>query len=205
MPLRLLVPIVICAALAALSGCANPINAHTAKRYYEFGVEAERANELSLARQNYSRAYGNAKMGNLGPYAEASYLYEYARVTGYAGEYAESSQAFTEVLALIDKVKGEADKLRPPALAEYARLLHDTGQHEKAVPIFEQAAAALEKVGTESIDPLGYAALLDDYAESLTAAGLAERASGISAKSTALKTGHKNAPQPFEARRYKTR
>jgi tetratricopeptide (TPR) repeat protein len=181
-----------CVAAALLSGCANSINAHTAQRYYESGVQAERANNLALARRNFSRAYGNAQIGNLGPAAEASYLYEYARVSGYAGEYEESAKAFIDVLALIDKAKGEADKLRPPALSEYARLLHNSGQHQKAVPIFEQATAALEKVGIESSDPLGYAALLDEYAESLNAAGFPDRASAISRRSASLKTMHKD-------------
>ena len=193
----------VCVAAALLSGCANPINAHTAQRYYESGVQAERANDFAIARRNFSRAYGNAQIGNLGPAAEASYLYEYARVTGYAGEYEESAKAFTDVLALIDQAKGEADKLRPPALAEYARLLHDTGQHQKAVPIYDKATVALEAVGIESIDPLGYAALLDEYAKSLTVAGFPERSSVISAKSSSLKTAHKNAPPPFVAKRYK--
>jgi tetratricopeptide (TPR) repeat protein len=199
----LLISIVVCAASVVLSGCANPINSHTAQRYYEAGIQAERANDLALARRNFSRAYGNAQIGNLGPAAEASYLYEYARVTGYAGEYEESAKAFTDALALIDKAKGEADKLRPPALAEFARLLHDTGQHEKAAPIYNQAMVALEAVGIESADPLGYAALLDEFAESLTAARFPDRAAAISAKATSLKAKHKDAPPRFEARRYK--
>jgi tetratricopeptide (TPR) repeat protein len=199
----ILVSLGVCVSAALLGSCANPINARTAQNYYEFGVQAERAGDLALARRNFSRAYGNAQMGNLGPAAEASYLYEYARVTGYSGSYDESEKAFLDVLALIDKAKGEADKLRPPALAEYSRLLHDTDQHQKAVPVYEKATAELEKVGIESSDPLGYAAFLDEYAQSLTAAGFTERASAISARSSSLKSEHKNATPHFQARRYK--
>lgn len=191
------------ACLLLLAGCANPINSYTAQQYYEYGVQAERGGDLALAQRNFSRAYGNAKMGNLGPKAEAYYLYEYARVTGYAGSYEESEKAFLDVLALIDKSKGEADKLRPPALAEYSRLLHDVGQHAKAVPIYERAVSELEKAGILSSDPLGYAVLLDDYAESLTAAGFAERAATISARSSSIKAEHKNETPHFQARRYK--
>jgi tetratricopeptide (TPR) repeat protein len=200
-PLR---PLLVCTVAALLGGCSNPINAYTAQRYYEAGMQAESAGDLALARRNYSRAYGNAQMGNLGPKAEAYPLYEYARVTGYAGSYAESEKAFLDALALIDRAKGEADQLRPPALAEYSRLLHDTGQHQKAVPVYERAVAELEKIGIGSSDPLGYAALLDDYAESLTAAGLTERAAVISARSSALKAGHKNESPRFQIRRYKS-
>lgn len=185
-------------------GCANPINAHTAQTYFAAGAQAERAGDLPLARQNYSRAYLNAQNGLLGPAAEASYLYEYARLSGYAGEYAEAEKGFSEVLSLIDKAKGQADKLRPPTLVEYSRLLHDTGQHAKAVLIYEQAVAALEKVGIETSDPLGYAALLDDYTASLKAAGLADRAEAAVARATALKEKHKGGKIGYQGRRYKS-
>jgi tetratricopeptide (TPR) repeat protein len=192
------------AALASfLASCANPINAYTAQQYYDYGVQAERGGDLALAQRNFSKAYGNAQMGNLGPRAEAYYLYEFARVTGYAGSYAESEKAFLEVLALIDKAKGEADKLRAPTLSEYARLLHDTGQHAKAVPIYEKAVSELERVGILSSDPLGFAALLDDYAGSLSAAGFAQQSTEVASRSASIKEAHKGASTSFEARRYK--
>ncbi|HZP59763.1 MAG TPA: tetratricopeptide repeat protein [Opitutaceae bacterium] len=189
--------------LSLLAGCANPINGYTAQQYYEYGVQAEKGGDLALAQRNYSRAYGNAQMGNLGPKAEAYYLYEVARVTGYAGMYAESEKEFLDVLTLIEKAKGEADKLRAPALAEYARLLHDTGQHAKAVPIYEKAVAELERVGILTLDPLGFAALLDDYAGSLAAAGFSQRAAEISSRSASIKEAHKGDSPKFEPRRYK--
>ncbi|MBL9208348.1 MAG: tetratricopeptide repeat protein [Opitutaceae bacterium] len=142
-------------------------------------------------------------MGNLGPRAEAYYLYELARVTGYAGSHAESEKAFLEVLALIDKAKGEADKLRAPTLSEYARLLHDTGQHSKAVPIYEKVVSELERVGILSSDPLGFTALLDDYAGSLAAAGFAQRSAEVASRSASIKEAHKGGSPSFEARRYK--
>lgn len=185
------------------SGCANPINAHTARTYYDAGVRAERGGDLALARTNYSRAYGNAQLGSLGPAAEASYLYEYARVCGHAGDYAESEKSFSEVLTLLDKAKGEGDKLRAPTLAEYSRLLHDTGQHAKAIPIYERAVVELEKHGIEASDPLGFAGLLDDYALSLKAAGLADRAAATAARATALREKHKGRPIGFQGKRYK--
>jgi len=191
------------ACLSLLASCANPINAYTAQQYYEYGVQAERGGDLVLARRNFSRAYGNAQMGNLGPKAEAYYLYEFARVTGYAGAYADSEKAFLDVLALIEKAKGEADKLRPPTLSEYARLLHDTGQHAKAVPIYETAVSDLERVGILTADPLGFASLLDDYAGSLATAGFSQRSAEVASRSASIKEAHKGASPQFEARRYK--
>jgi len=192
----------ILACLSLLASCANPINAHTAQRYYEYGVQAERGGDLVLAQRNFSRAYGNAQIGSLGPKAEAYYLYEFARVTGYAGAYANSEKAFLDVLALIEKSKGEANKLRPPTLSEYARLLHDTGQHAKAVAIYERAVSELERVGILTADPLGFASLLDDYAGSLAAAGFPQLSAAVASRSASIKEAHKGGPK-FEARRYK--
>jgi len=200
---NIVILVLVCAATALLCGCANPINARTAQNYYQYGVQAEQGGDLVLARRNFSRAYGNAQMGNLGPKAEAYYLYEYARVTGYAGAYEDSEKAFSDVLALIDKAKGDADKLRAPTLAEFSRLLHDTAQHQKAVPIYEKATVELEKVGIESSDPIGYSAVLDDYSESLRAAGFSERAAAVSARASALKANHPNETPHFQSRRYK--
>jgi tetratricopeptide (TPR) repeat protein len=197
------IAIVVCSVAAMLASCANPINAYTAQQYYEYGVQAERGGDLALARRTYSRASGNAQMWNLGAKAEAYYLYEVARVAGYAGDYGESEKAFLEVLSLIQKSKGEADKLSAPALAEYSRLLHDTGQHQKAIPVYEKAITELEKVGIESSDPLGFAALLDDYAGSLAAAGFSERATSVSDRSSTLKAKQPNETPHFESRRYK--
>lgn len=196
--------LLLAAALASfLASCANPINAYTAQQYYDYGVQAERGGDLTLAQRNFSRAYGNAQMGNLGPKAEAYYLYEFARVTGYAGSYAESEKAFLDVLALIGKAKGEADKLRAPTLSEYARLLHDTGQHAKAVPIYAKVVPELERVGILSSDPLGFASLLDDYAGSLAGAGFTQQSAEIASRSASIKEAHKGASPSFEARRYK--
>ncbi len=187
-----------------ISSCSNSINEYTASQYYEFGIQAETADDLPLAQRNYSRAYKNAIMGNLGPKSEAYYLYEYARVTGYAGNYQESEKAFIDVLALIKKAEGEADDLRAPALAEYSRLLHDTDQHQKAIPIYEKAVIELELLDIESDDPIGFAILLDDYAESLSAAGFSERATRTANRSARLKANHKNTEPRFQGRRYKT-
>ena len=194
--------VIACAAALLLGGCANPINARTAQNYYVAGSHAEDAGDLALARRNFSRAYGNAQLGNLGPAAEASYLYEYARVTGYAGNHVEAESSFQEVLTLIAKAKGEADRLLPPTLAEYSRLLHDTGQHQKAIPIYERAVAALDRANVEASDPVGYAGLLDEFAESLKAAEQPARAEEIAARSAALKAAHPGATPHFQPRRY---
>lgn len=103
---------------------------------------------------------------------------------------------------MIAEANGEADQLLPPLLCEYARLLHDTGQHEKAIPIFAQAMTALEDVIITDRDPVGFALFLDDFAASLNAIGATTRAAEIQQQADAIKTQHAGHAPKFVPRRY---
>ena len=187
-----------------LAGCiSNPINARTGANYYELGMEAERSGDFTLARQNYSRAYSNAQMGNLGPTPEAYAMYEWSRVTGYLGMYAEAEKGFNDVIELIDKSDGKAANLRPPALTELARLLHDTNQHKKAVPIYKRAIAELDARDILKADPIGFTIVLDDYSQSLRAIGNVSLADEEAAKSLSIKEANKGIQAKFIGKRYK--
>jgi tetratricopeptide (TPR) repeat protein len=191
-------------ALGFLPGCLNnPINARTGANYYQWGMEAERNGNLTLARKNYSRAYANAKMGNLGPAPEAYAMYEWARVTGYLGMYADAEKGFNDALALINKSEGKADNLRPPALLELARLLHDTNQHEKAVAAYEKAITDLDRRDIAKADPMGFSSVLDDYSQSLNAIGKTALSEEVARRSLSIKEANKGREAKFTGRRYK--
>jgi len=200
------IAIVIFLALSAtLVGCvSNPINAKTAANYYDAGMAAEQNGDLILARQNYSRAYAHAQMGNLGPAPEAYAMYEWSRVTGYLGMFADAEKGFNDVLALIEKAGQKAEDLRPPALLELARLFHDTGEHSKAVPVYKKALAELGRYNIEKDDPIGFTIVLDDYAQSLRSIGDVRRAEDITQRSQSIKDKNKGVAAKFVGRRYKT-
>jgi tetratricopeptide (TPR) repeat protein len=187
-----------------LFGCSNPINAVTAQRYYDAGEVAEQRNDLPLAQKNYWNAYGNARWGNLGPSAEAYPLYEFARVSGYMGDHAAAATNFAKVLELIDQANGDADTLRAPTLTEYARLLHDTDQHEKAVDVFQAAIIELSAMGILEEDPLGFALFLEDYAASLRETNRSEEADEVEARVEAIRSEHPDEKPLFVPRRYKS-
>ena len=107
------------------------------------------------------------------------------------GEHAQAEQGFSNVLVLIEKAVPKADRLRAPVLCEYARLLHDTGQHERALPLFERALTELEVRKAPEGDPIGMADFLDDYAESLRASS--RDAESITAKARSLREANKGA------------
>jgi tetratricopeptide (TPR) repeat protein len=189
--------------LSILTGCANPINAYTADKYYNYGIQAAHAGDYALARTNFYRAYVNTQMGNLGPAAEASCAYEVARMTGYVGRYADAERDFNETLILIEKAKGKADELRAPTLCELARLLSDTGQYQKAIPVYEKAVAELEKTPTAKNDPIAFADFLDDYASSLRAAGETARGDEIAHRAAVIREENKGLTAKYVVKRYK--
>jgi tetratricopeptide (TPR) repeat protein len=180
-----------------LIGCV-----HQSIATFQEALQAERAGDDTAAREGFWQAYAEAQAGKRPP-AEIAYpLYGYARFTGYAGKHEEARKRFEDVLALIDQASPSADELRPPALCEYAYMLHDTGQHAKAVPFFERANIEVAKCDIMKTDPLGYAAFLDDFAASLGAAGKTDRATRIAGESNALKEANKNQKSKFVRRRY---
>jgi tetratricopeptide (TPR) repeat protein len=185
--------ILLLGAIVSLCGCYNPLNAYTAQRYYESGMKAAERGDLSLARQNFSRAYINTQIGHLGPEPAAYSLLYWARASGYLGIYEDAERGFNEVLSLIDKAEGKADDLKPPTLAELARLLYDTEQYEKAIPFFEKAVIEFDKRKLAESDPIGYALFLDDFSQCLMAASYAKRADEIAARSAMLKKANKGA------------
>jgi tetratricopeptide (TPR) repeat protein len=201
------IPIFAAAIIVALglAGCvSNPVNAYTADQYYQYGILASEKGDFELAQRNFGRAYQNGQWGNLGPVSEAYSLYEWSMMTGYLGQYDEAEKGFNRALELIDKANGKADALRPPALCELARLLHDTGQHEKAIPVFDRAVTALDAADAPATDPIGFCLFLDDYAGSLRAAGFDSSAEKIAARSAVIREQNKGASAKFIARRYKT-
>lgn len=177
--------------LPFLAGCvSNPVNDYTRVQYYKAGMQAESAGDLETARRDYGRAQINAQMGNLGPVKEAYTCYEWSRVTGYLGRFAEAEKGYDQALAFIDKSNGQADALRPPLLCEYARMLRDSEQQQKAVPIYAKALVELDRMGVEAADPIDMAEFLDDYAQALRDVGSKEQADVMAERSAAIKAKH---------------
>lgn len=186
-----------------ISGCIqNPINAYTGSRYYDNGVQAEAAGDLTLARENFSRAYINAVAGSLGTATQALCLYEWSRVTGYLGMSTDAEKGFGDTLVLINKAEGEADSLRPPLLAEMARLFHDTNQHNKAIAAYAKAVLELDNVSAEATDPIAMAQFLDEYAESLRQVGDSSTADEVAKRAATIRQSNPGRSALFVPRRY---
>ena len=88
-------------------------------------------------------------------------------------------------------------------MGELARLLHDTGQHEKAVPVYEKAVAEFDNRNITKVDPIGFTIVLDDYCQSLRAVGNVSRADEVAARSLSIKEANKGKKAGFIGMRYR--
>ena len=158
-----------------LAGCAAPLNTRTATNYYQAGNETLSQRNLPLAKEMFSRSLINARLGGMGPEAEADVLAKLGRVFGNMCQYDEAEKAFLESISLYTKAFGETSWRLFPARLELAQFSYDVGRYEKAVVFYEQAfpsgIATLERV-----DPSGYFFIMKDYADALLRTGKDEQA-----------------------------
>ncbi len=147
--------------LILLTGCAHyMINLKTAENYYNAAVKALQANDWANARMYFSRAWGNAMMGNADTRIISMLRYEYGRASGVMCDWEEAEKALEEAFEL--DVKSGGPRWMP--LVELARMSIAQKKYIKAKKYFERLMPILQEIQAETQDPLGYADLLDDYA-----------------------------------------
>jgi hypothetical protein len=183
--------LVTAATLLSLPSCLGPAFDSSS------GEAAEERGDLVTAREWYFETYLRARKST-DHKATAYAVYEYARVSGYAGDTRVSEEAFGESFKMIEASSGRADKLRAPARSEYARFLNDQGRYREAAAQFKIADAELQTRDIERIDPIGYAELLEEYRATLAKSGQASQAAKIGAKEKSLRARH-----PAQSARFK--
>jgi tetratricopeptide (TPR) repeat protein len=140
-----------------------------------------------MAKENFSRALVNAKIGRLGPIAEAEAASKLARVLGNMCEYDEAESMFLQALAAEEAAFGANSPRTVPTRVELAQFTFDIGRYQKAINYFEKAF----EVGGEILgrtDRSGYARLLDDYSVALERSGNTAAAE-VQSKARSLRAG----------------
>lgn len=170
-----------------LASCANPINQRTYQNYVIAGDQAASRGDLQLAKQNYSRALANVRMGNLGPKAEALALFRYARILGNLCEHDEAEKAFIEANRLDEQMNGSGTEATYSSVMEIGQFNYDIGRYERAVPYFDKALAIAEKYGLANKYPASFADAYTDYADALKKTGNSGKANVVLAKAASLK------------------
>ena len=170
-----------------LASCANPVNQRTYQNYVVAGDQAASRGDLQLAKQNYSRALANVRMGNLGPKAEALALFRYARILGNLCEHDEAEKTFIEANRLDEQMNDSGTEATYSSVMEIGQFNYDIGRYERAVPYFDKALAIAEKYGLANKYPASFADAYTDYADALKKTGNSGKANVVMAKATSLK------------------
>lgn len=189
--MRLVVAISIVGLL--LVGCANPVNERTALRYTAEGDRARSTGDWHVAKEAYSRALVSARIGHLGPDAEATIAMKLGVALGNLCEHDAAEDAFLMAITAGEKAYGKDSPATFPVRVELAQHAYDTEQHAKAVTYFEQAFAVGGSI-LEEKDPASYAELLDDYSDALAAIGKPTAADEAKRRAEVLRTSGSGSP-----------
>ncbi len=156
-------------AILLLSGC-NTLNQKTATNYYEAGEQSLAQGNLPHAKEMFSRALVNARLGDMGPEAEAKLLLKLGRVHANLCEHDIAEERFIESVAVYRGLHGEGSPRVFPAAVELAQFSYDIGRYENAVGYYENAIS-MGRTLLEKHDPKTFAYILTDYSDALKKVG----------------------------------
>jgi hypothetical protein len=188
-----------------VTGCANPINQKTASNYYESALEAELRGDFVFAERQYDRALINARLGRSPDAGVSAAMYGLGRVKGYLCKFGEAEPLLMESLALEEKVTGPESGITTKRLFELARFYYDRGLFEKSIPYFRRGIPAVEKLGIEDADPIGFADVLDEYSNALAKSGQSPAAADAKKRSADLRAKNGGRRASFIPVRYGSR
>jgi tetratricopeptide (TPR) repeat protein len=180
----LLTPLVIS---MVLSGCANPINMHTAQKYFDAGMAAERAGNYQAAHENYYRAYVNTELGHADDQRKALAMYNLGRMKGYLCMKSDAEPLPQKSVIVEEKALSQNGSWYTGRLAEMARFYLGFGEYAKAIPYFEKATLRLIDSGIERTNPIDMAGMWDNYAEALRQAGSGGKAKEVADRARSLR------------------
>ncbi len=146
-----------------VSGCVNPINLHTAGKYFQAGHSNLSAGDWVTAQKNFGKAVLNAKLGKADDRAMAVYLYEYGRASGVLCDWTESEKSLIAAYEL-DR---ENDGPTHMSLVELTRMHIGRQEFSKAVEYSDKVLPELKNLQADARDPIGYAEFLEEYSLAL--------------------------------------
>jgi tetratricopeptide (TPR) repeat protein len=166
---KMILPLV----LASLSmACTTPDSLYTGNEYFHGGVDNAREGRWFDARTAYGGAWTNADLGNASDKVIAVYAYEYGRSSGVICDWNESERGLLKAYELDQKINGPIYM----SLVELARMYQAKGDFAKSEEFYQLALTELNRIQADTLDAIGYANILEDYAAMLVASGNSEQA-----------------------------
>lgn len=173
-------------ALLVLTGCASEIQKRTSDNYTMVGMQAQARGDWDGARRAYARAVVNGEQAKLPAKNLAIRTYEYGRALGVTCFFDLAETELNSAYEL-DKKAGEPLYL---SLNELGRLTLDQKKYQQSAGYFERALKVMDLVNFQQDAPIGYADVLDEYAQAL--AGLDRSAEATNFKKRAADIRQKN-------------
>jgi tetratricopeptide (TPR) repeat protein len=169
--------------LLFVAGCAQSINLKNAQNYYDAGINEMRSGNWEKGRMYLSRAIGNAKLGGAGPRTTSLITYEYGRASGVVCEWAEAEKSLKTSYEL--DLDHDGPYWMP--MVELTRMSRAQKDHQKALGYYSELMPILKDIQAETQDPLGYADILEEYAESLEQTGSPEKGTKLKERAKQLR------------------
>ncbi len=188
------------------TGCiAAPINRYNAALYHDQGLLAEKNDDFLAAKKCYDRALMYMRMGSAPKAGISMGAYNLGRVAGYLCDFDIAEQLLLESLRLQEAVPSSDDPdhaILSMRFFEIARFYYDLGRYKEAIPYLERGIPIAESLDVESIDPIAYANVLDEYVIALKQTNDFDRAQEIEAKAGKIRSSHAGQNPVLIPRRY---
>jgi tetratricopeptide (TPR) repeat protein len=184
-------------ALAASSADAIAQEVLGPEQYANAAMKAQEQGDWQSAVRFWARARAAVESESDNLRTAAIVAYEYGRALGVVCEFADSERLLLAALALDERIAGP----RHMPLIELARLKFDQKLYADSISYFEQAVAELDRMNASHRDPDGFAHFLEEYAQALDGAGLAEQSRIVATRAERLRMHHRHHHGGAAARR----
>ena len=170
--------------------CIHSLTGKESEMHYEAAQRFDRAGNYAAAREQYGQALMRAKYAKADQTTISMLTYNYARTAGYTCHLEDAERYFKESLEMERRISGPESGLSTMRTLEFARFYDDQSNFAQSAKFFSQGLPAVEKLGVERFDPVGFADALDEYGDVLTHLGKAQESKASHLKADALRNAH---------------
>ncbi|MGQ0698527.1 MAG: tetratricopeptide repeat protein [Panacagrimonas sp.] len=170
--------------VAALAGCANPLNRVTSDRYSDDCASAEASNDLPSAEILCGHALANVDMGKLGPDVRAQKQYNLGRIKRRLSKFAEAEQIQRDSLSIQETLSGPTSPEVGRRLAELSIDLAGQNKWREGIPVVDRLLTLADLFS--GVERATVKEILSMYATQAASMGLSEASNRFKAKAGVL-------------------
>lgn len=153
------------------------------------------------ARQLYSESLEAAQQSGDKDTAAIA-MYGLGRANGFLCHFREAEQWLKKSIVMREQIPDSETARFSQNLFELARLYYDFKEYASAISYFERVIPMVEESGATNQDPIGYANVLEDYADALQKENRHAEAEAVSKKISGLRDSNPGVPARFHIKRF---